>query len=123
KTFIDEAGEPVPGVNFTIASTSGALFSATGVTGPDGSRTFTNVPVGVYELTVNAVPGDYVLPTGVQDTFVVEEGEDVTLTNTLGWAQGFSKLVCVPGEFDEDSYFEAWLEWADGGMVGPEPHP
>src|SRR5690606_7185807 len=84
-----------------------------GVSGNDGSMTFTNVPVGVYELTVNDVPANYVLPDGVQETFVVEEGEDVVLVNQLAWNSGFLKTVCVADQ--------GLIEWIMEIIAGVDP--
>ncbi len=118
KTFVDEAGDAVAGVNFTIVNTEGsANYQATSVSGLDGSRTFSNVPVGVYELLVNSVPAGYVLPTGAQETIVVTEGADVEVTNTLTWAQGFTKAVCI-GEPDGFEIGEADLFQVDPAEVG-----
>jgi hypothetical protein len=111
KTFVDEFGDPVQGVNFSIVSTPGSTtvpFQRDGVSGADGSRTFTNVPVGTYELFVTGVPSGIAMPTGAQDIFTVTQGSDVTLTNTLLFNQGFEKHVCVEGtaNFDDDDFID-----------------
>ncbi len=108
KTFVDAAGDAVAGVNFTIVNTEGsANYQATSVSGLDGSRTFSNVPVGVYELLVNSVPAGYVLPTGAQETIVVTEGADVEVINTLEFNNSFTKTVVVAGTLGVDGEITA----------------
>ncbi len=101
KTFTDAAGNPIPGVGFSIVGQNAAFpFQRDGFSGTDGSATFTNVPVGDYELVVTSVPDDFLLPVYDPENpelFTVNQGEDVTLSNTLEFAQGFTKTVTVLG--------------------------
>ncbi len=98
KTFVDEVGSPVSGVEFYIVGDNPAFpYQRSGVSDVDGSRTFTNVPVGNYELHVTSVPSQYLLPANPADTFTLIEGEDEVLENTVLWAQGFEKTVCATG--------------------------
>jgi len=94
KYFIADDGEdddvvdgddvPVAGVNFSIIQTSGGNYQRDGVSQIDGSAIFTNVPVGTYELVINSVPEGYEVDADFEETFVVNEGEDVVLVNRLG---------------------------------------
>ena len=55
--ILDPEGAPVAGVGFEIVSTPDTTdfpYQRSGVSGLDGSRTFTDVPVGVYDLVVTS---------------------------------------------------------------------
>jgi hypothetical protein len=103
ETVVGADAEGIAGVGFSIVNASGtAAFQRDGFSGVDGSRTFTNIPVGNYELFVTSIPSGFVLPTGVQDEFTVTEGSDVQLINELEFNQALVKTVCI-AQRDEDA--------------------
>ncbi len=110
KSFVDEDGEPVAGVTFSIVGNNPAFpFQRDGVSGVDGSATFTNVPVGEYDLYVNSVP-DYVVapdPLESQETFTVNQGGDVFLENELLFNQSFNFTACVSAFYEGFGFLDA----------------
>jgi hypothetical protein len=92
KTFVDQNGDPVEGVQFQITTVDGAEepYTRDGISGEDGSETFENVPLGDYELYVLSVPDGYapIDPSEPQETFTVDGIEPVELTNTLELLDG-----------------------------------
>jgi len=103
KTFIDEDGAPVAGVQFHITGNNPAFpYQRHGVSGVDGTAHFANVPVGEYELNVDVVPTGYMKPSNPADTFTLVQGQDWIETNILYWGSGFHKTVCVAGTLDPE---------------------
>jgi hypothetical protein len=101
KTFVDEDGVPLSGVQFHIVGNNPAFaYQRHGVSGVDGSARFTNVPVGDYQLNVDVVPTGYQKPSNPADTFTLVHGMEWVETNVLYWGSGFHKTVCVAGPLD-----------------------
>jgi hypothetical protein len=123
KTFVDQFGDPVAGVGFQVSSTPGTTdfpYTRDGVSGVDGTRTFSNMPLGTYDLFVTSLPAGYapVDPTEVQETFTISAGDDVELTNVLELLGGnFTKEVIVAGTGDESD--DNGIEFGTGiGLEG-----
>ena len=101
KTWVDQDGVPIPGVQFHIAGNNPAFpYQRHGISGPDGSATFANVPVGEYDLNVDVLPRGYNHPGTPADSFTLHHGQDWAETNVLTWGSGFTKTVCVAGAPD-----------------------
>jgi subtilisin family serine protease len=83
-----ESGTGVPGATITLVGTS---LSTT--TGPSGTYTFAEVPVGTYEVAVSAVG----FPTPPTQTVTVEEGETATADFVL---EAPPQLVGVMGDYN-----------------------
>ncbi len=60
-----DTGEPVPGVTFTLRGADGPTIT-TKPTGTDGKITITNLLPGVYTVTEQSVPENYILDTTPQ---------------------------------------------------------
>ena len=77
KYFVNQDGQPVPGVQFHIVGDNPDFpLQRHGISGPDGAAMFTNVPVGNYELNVDSLPSIYEMPGRPADTFTLRQGED-----------------------------------------------
>jgi hypothetical protein len=87
KYFVDDSEDknPVAGVVFQVGNDNPAFpYTRQATSGPDGSAVLTNLPVGNYELHVMAVPAGFTLEgSDIKDEFVLLEGQDVQLTNTI----------------------------------------
>ncbi len=109
KTFVDEWGRNVSGVDFSIENDNPVFDPARHTTtNVNGVGTFNNVPVGNYELWVTGVPSGYLLPENQRqdpplpaDVFTLLQGEDEVLENELFFAQGVTKTVVLTETQDD----------------------
>ncbi|CAN5337352.1 hypothetical protein BH23CHL1_BH23CHL1_22780 [soil metagenome] len=103
KTFVDQFGDPVQGVNFSVVNTNPDFGSQRdGVSQADGSLTFENLEAGNFELFVNSVPAgiEPIDSTVAQDSFTLAVGGSVTIENVVNRVvtdTGFEKTVVVGG--------------------------
>ena len=72
-----DTGEPIPGVTFTLRYADGPTIT-TEPTGEDGTVTIENLLPGVYTVTEQSVPGNYILNTTPQQV-TLEPNRDATV--------------------------------------------
>ncbi len=85
----DETGAVIPGANVSVRN-RGTGFTRSATTGSDGRYSFVNIPIGEYEITVEAVTFARYVQTGV--LLVVSQSAVVNPTMKAG---GVAEVVTV----------------------------
>lgn len=113
----DETGKALEGATFELKSIylhdeAQGTISRVGVTGPDGTFTFENLPNGTYEITETIPPTGYELTKPNKQTVIVTSTSDRVITvifsNAPQRCVQIWKTDAVTGAYVAFAEFEVW---------------